>query len=114
MKLATYLTHTHASLWGCTFKEAGLVLLGLQAINIVANIVTKIILGTTLYTLLPGFVIALVGTGTLLRVMGSIKKGKQEGYLALKARLILSHYFNYATPYVMRNGVWSTRRTKRG
>ena len=71
-------------------------------------------MGTTVYTLLPGFVIALVGTGTLLRVMGSIKKGKQEGYLVLKARLLLSQYFNHTTPYVIRSGVWSTRRTKRG
>lgn len=114
MKLATYLTYTHASLWGCTFKEALITLISLQAVSALISLITKFVIGTAVYTLLPGFFIALVSTGAVLKIIGEFKKGKQEGYLSLKTRLILNHYFNKSVPYVTRDGCWSTRRTKRG
>lgn len=113
MKIANYLTYTHASLWGCTFKEAAITLITLQLLNVLITIFAKIIIGTGVYTLLPGFFLAIVSTSAVLRVMGSIKKGKQEGYLSLKTRMFLNRYFNKSIPYVVRDGSWSTRRMKR-
>lgn len=88
-------------------------LLALQSLNIFLSFLMLVLIGTTVYTFIPGFVIAILLTGPILRIMGKIKQGKQEGYLVLKTKYWLNQHCHFEIPYVNRVGYWSTRRTNK-
>lgn len=116
---AQYLTYKHASFYGCTIEEMGIIL----AVYAVIEVPFILIISVFLSPYLGGFIgsclllFLILSTLTFFVFMkktanyiGKIRKNKAAGYLKLKTRQILHEQFSVVIPYVIRNGKWSTRR----
>lgn len=105
-----HLTHKYPSYFGCTIGEVSII----SAIYIILDIVIAAFL-SLFFGLFFIFFIGLFLMSYFLikftsKKIGIFKEGKQQGYIVLKGRQILSQKIGFVLPYITRCGKWITKR----
>ncbi len=114
-----YLTHKHATFFGCTLAETGWLIGILAAIQL--PLITGLAfplghyLGGFWGAFLIEFLIAVLLTRFVLltqiaKRIGERRQGKPAGYLRWRFRWWCYQHLGVPLPLVIRQGVWSTRR----
>lgn len=114
-----HLTYKFASFYGCTLGEMCLILAVYAVIELPILLVLAGFLSKYLGGYFGAFLLLFLGFAMLTffillkqtaKRVGKLRKGRPAGYLTLKSRQILHQYLGASTPYVTRNGNWSSRR----
>lgn len=106
-----FLTHKHASFFGCTLQEALVITCIFLAGNIFLSILSMIFLGSFFLSFVILFIFSIFLIKITAQHVGRFKIGRQEGYLSLLFLKILHEKFNLEIPFVDREGRWLTRRS---
>lgn len=116
-----YLTHKHASFYGCTLEEMGFILSFYAAIEIplilLLSIITHRYLGGVIGALLLWFLFFTMLTSFYLLKktaisIGKMRNGRAPGYITLWFKKIMKERLGIKIPYVSREGYWMTKRSE--
>jgi len=106
-----HLTYRHPTLMGCTLLEICIIAITYIVMNILLSIGLAIFFGQFFLFFIGLFLVSYFFIKKTAQIIGSMKEGKQPGYLILRTRLFLHQKIGFSTPYISRAGAWSTRRS---
>lgn len=107
-----HLTYKHSPFWGCTVQEAVMIFFMLFATAFIGSIIVSIFLGLWFVWFLIFLIIAFCGIKVILKGVGNVKQGKQQGYLLLKIQKVIFEALKIKSKkFVISQGIWSRRRS---
>src|SRR3989338_8763822 len=107
-----HLTYKHSPFWGCTVQEAVVIFFLLFGCALVLSVILSLFLGFWFVLFLAFLIVAFCGIKVILKWVGSIKQGKQHGYLLLKIQKVIFETLNIKSKkFVAGQGIWSKRRS---
>lgn len=110
--VAKYLTHPHASVYGCTLSEAMMVYAIIESVVALIALGASLLFGLGLLVFLMGFMASVpLGKHGLL-LLGKKKVGKPYGSTTKQYHFMLHQMGLKKPPYMVRQGRWDTRRRR--
>lgn len=107
-----HLTYKHSPFWGCTVQEAVTIFFLLFGAAFIASLVVSFFLGMWFIWFLAFLILAFCGIKVILKWVGSVKEGKQHGFLLLKIQKVIFETLNIKSKkFVNGQGIWSKRRS---
>jgi len=107
-----HLTYKHSPFWGCTVQEAVVIFAMLFGAAFIASTIVSLFLGMWFLWFLVFLIIAFCGIKFILKWVGSVKQGKQHGFLLLKIQKVMFESLNIKSKkFVAGIGIWSKRRS---
>lgn len=106
-----HLTYKHSPFFGCTVQEAVLVFFMLFSTAFVLALIVGIFLGFWFVWFLLFLSILFCGIKPILKLVGKMKEGRQQGYLLMKIKKTTLETLNMNSKrYIQSRGIWSRRR----
>ena len=106
-----HLTHKYPAYFGCTLSEVTIIAAIYFATDIFIAALLALFFGMFFIFFMVLFILSYLLIRVTAKKIGTLKSGKQAGYLTLKAKKWLNSKLGLTSCFIDRVGYWQRRRT---